>query len=446
MVYLLTWHMSLVCVHRQSGALVHRALPLIADDVEPAVLDVPLEFLQPSFAHYLQAISPTLPDSPPGILQKFRMQWTSDQRTITFEQEGRLLSAEAGREELTLVRTKVGDWEAFLPLSQADLDALQLILRSSWVVRSSGELVERAACGRFFNLKLGSLTVDVRSQVPLDLTDWPFRLTLLRDGWRIEQICQYRPLIYYTAFGSDDILQQFAISVSSLIRFGQYQGPILLLTDRTRAELAALLPPENLARVAIMPFRPSDRPGFLAARYLIVDWLEGWQFQPLLYVDADIVFDRDVAPMLHAIATSDRIAAPVELQTTLARHVASGASLMQRDQISPGYMAGFNSGTLGIPNLRHHASTLRLIRQIIMNHSVIHGRTSLPFVDQEVANYVSFRLAHVDTVLVSRYVRYGGENADIHNRCGLFHFWMVAGAANRAQAMREYVTRLEAAT
>ena len=47
---------------------------------------------------------------------------------------------------------------------------------------------------------------------------------------------------------------------------------------------------------------------------------------------------------------------------------------MQRDFCSPGYMAGFNTGTLGIPNLRAHAETLRLIRRIIMNHSLLHGR------------------------------------------------------------------------
>ena len=72
-----------------------------------------------------------------------------------------------------------------------------------------------------------------------------------------------------------------------------------------------------LARVAVLPFKPSDRPGFMAARYLILDWPDAWQFQPLLYIDTDIVFDRDVTPMLHAIAMSDRIAAPIELLSTL---------------------------------------------------------------------------------------------------------------------------------
>ena len=106
------------------------------------------------------------------------------------------------------------------------------------------------------------------------------------------------------------------------------------------------------------------------------------------------------------------------------------------------HMAGFNSGTLGIPNVHAHAETLRLIRRIIANHSLLHGREALPYADQEIANYVSFRLAHFDTALISRFVRYGGEDAHLGERCGLVHFWPVPGTAARTQAMRDYVTRL----
>ena len=198
---------------------------------------------------------------------------------------------------------------------------------------------------------------------------------------------------------------------------------------------------DDLARVAVLPFQPSDRPGYMAA--LILDWPDARQFQPLLYVDTGTVFDSDVAPMLRAVAISDRIAAPMELLSPLAANPALGATL-QRDFCSPGYMAGFNTGTLGIPNLRAHAETLRLIRRMIMNHSALHGRMALPYVDQEMANYVSFRLTQFDTGLISRFVRFAGADVPIANGCGLVHFWPVRGAAARAQAMRDYLARLRA--
>jgi hypothetical protein len=442
MAFLLTWHGTLLCRRRQGGVLVHCPLANISDDVEPVVLDLPIEQLRADFGHHVRATMPELPSHPPGSLQRFRLQRSADQQTITLGYETAFLSAELEGDRVTLVRTEARDWESFLPVSEVDLDALRQILASSWLIRSSGALIERPTTWRFFNLQLGELMIDLRHQMPFDLASWPHRLTLLRDGWRIEQICQYRPLVYYSVFDRPEIMEQFAISVRSLIQFGRYQGQIVVLTDRASPELARMLPAECKDRVTIIPLQPHDRPGFMVARYLILDWPDAWRYQPLLYVDADIVFDRDVTPMLHAIAMSDRIAAPVELMSPLARNPSVGATLLQRDLCSPGYMAGFNSGTLGIPNVRAHAETLRLIRRIIANHSLLHGREALPYADQEIANYVSFRLAHFDTGLISRFVRYGGEDAHLGERCGLVHFWPVPGIAARTQAMRDYLTRL----
>lgn len=444
MAFLLTWHGTLLCRQRQSGTLVHRPLVPSQDDVEPVVLDVPIEQLQPAFAHHLRAMLPELPDHPAGGLQMFQLRWGSDQRTVTLRQNGALLSAELDGERVALFRTEEAGWENFLPATQADLDALRLVLSSSWLVRSSGAEVERPTLGQYFRLHVGGLEVDLRHQLPFDLAEWPYRLTLLRDGWRIEQIVQYRPLVYYAAFGRPEITEQFAISVRSLIEFGCYRGPIVVLSDHAPDDLARFLPAEDLARVAVIPFEPRDRPGFLAARYILLDWPGGRQFQPLLYVDTDIIFDSDVTPMLHAIAMSDRIAVPLEPMSPLAVNAGSGAALLQRDLCSPGFLAGFNSGTLGIPNLPSHATSLRLIRRIVMNHSLMHGREALPFGDQEVANYVSYRLAHFDTGLISRFVRYSGHDASTLARCGLVHFWLVPGSADRVQAMRDYVTWLRA--
>jgi hypothetical protein len=442
MAFLFTWHGTLLYRHRQSGALLHRPPWPAADDVEPVVLDLPIEHLQPGFGHHLRKTLPDLSPHPPGELQRFRLQWGADQRTITLRHDDAFLSAEPNGDRVALFRGAASGWQTFLPLSPTDLDTLRTILASSWLTRASGALAERPTTGGLFHLHVGDLAADLRFQVPFDLTNWPQRLTLLRDGWRIDQICRFHPLIYYAAFGQREILEQFAISLRSLIEFGHYQGPVVVLTDQTPGALAEFLPAEDLARVAVLPFQPNDRSGYMAARYVVLDWPDAWTFQPLLYIDTDSVFDRDVTPMLRAVATSDRIAAPIELLSTLSGSPASGAALMQRDFCSPGFMAGLNTGTLGIPNLRAHAETLRLIRRIIMNHSILHGRMALPYVDQEIANYVSFRLAHFDTALISRFVRFAGDDAHLGPRCGLVHFWPVPGAAERARAMRDYLTRL----
>jgi hypothetical protein len=58
MAFLFTWHGTLRCRHRQSGALVHRPLLPASDDIEPVVLDLPIEQLQLSFGHHLRELLP----------------------------------------------------------------------------------------------------------------------------------------------------------------------------------------------------------------------------------------------------------------------------------------------------------------------------------------------------------------------------------------------------
>jgi len=245
MAYLLTWSGTLLCRHRHSGALLHRAIAPDMGDLEPIVLDLPTEQLQPGFGHHLRATLPDLPASASGMLQRFRPQWAEDQRTITLQHDDAFLTAAPHDDGISMVPGAPGGWQTFLPLSAADLDALRTILAASWLVRSSGELVERPTLGALFHLHVGGLAVDLRYQLPFDHAHWPNRLTLLRDGWRIDQICRYQPLVYYSAFGSPDHLEQFAVSVRSLIEFGRYQGPILALTDQTPAGMAGYLAPED---------------------------------------------------------------------------------------------------------------------------------------------------------------------------------------------------------
>jgi hypothetical protein len=224
MTFLLTWHGTLLCRKRQGGVLVHCPPADISDVVEPVVLDLPIELLRGEFGNHVRAVMPELPTHPPGSLQRFRLQRSADQQTITLRHEDAFLSAELESDRVTLVRTEARDWESFLPVSEVDLDVLRQILASSWLIRSSGALIEHPTTWRFFNLQVGELMIDLRHQMPFDLANWPHRLTLLRDGWRIEQICRYRPLVYYSVFDRPEIMEQFAISVRSLIEFGRYQG------------------------------------------------------------------------------------------------------------------------------------------------------------------------------------------------------------------------------
>lgn len=446
--YLLSWQGTLLCRHKETGQLVQRPLRAPPDDADLVNIAARTVDLQVSFANYLRNDTALTIDIAAGPLTGWQVVRARDDRAVNVVRDGRFLCAVHNSETIRTDSPEAKDWEGFLPISGTELSALQEIFRNAWVIRTSSRLIspDNMSVRPFFSIVIGGLVLDLRWQLPLDLSAWPHRLTVLRDGWRIEQICRYRPLVFFSAFGNPAIMEQFALSVRSLIEFGRYDGDIAVLTDHSPEEIARMLPRFDRPRCTVLRCETSDRMSFMAARYSIGDWDGAAAYQPLLYADTDIVFDADVAPMLRATAVSDRIAAPVEPFAPLRSHAPVGSGLLQLDGCDPGYLHGFNSGTIGIPNLAAHGGTLKLIARVLMNHATMRGRDSLPYVDQEIANYVSYRIGHFDTALLARHVRFAGEDVKPGGRCGLVHFWPVSGTAERTEVMKAYVERLRAVT
>src|SRR5690242_18331968 len=116
MAFLLTWHGTLLCRHRHSGALIHRPLlPAVQDDAEPVTLDVAIHLLQPGFSDHVRAAQPKLPVTPPGELRQFQLHWGDDQRTVTLSDGSALLSAEPHGDRTEIFRTEAHGWENFCP-------------------------------------------------------------------------------------------------------------------------------------------------------------------------------------------------------------------------------------------------------------------------------------------------------------------------------------------
>jgi hypothetical protein len=82
--------------------------------------------------------------------------------------EGRFLCADRNAGLALFDRGTPGDWEGFLPVSQAELATLRTILGSDWLNLASGETVRRALIrlGDGFRLVFGRWTVDLRTEFP----------------------------------------------------------------------------------------------------------------------------------------------------------------------------------------------------------------------------------------------------------------------------------------
>ena len=83
------------------------------------------------------------------------------------------------------------------------------------------------------------------------------------------------------------------------LSLGHFRGQILVMTDRSPGELAANLPPMAPGHLDLVHLAPNDQAGFVAARFKILDldWVA--RFQPVMYMDADVVFDTAIEPMSH---------------------------------------------------------------------------------------------------------------------------------------------------
>lgn len=380
----------------------------------------------------------------------------ADSRTVALRRGGLFLCAIPGVAAVDACRVEAVGWELFLCVTERDLADLLFILRSRWVLASTNALLPAEVVGmedRGYRLRLGDVALDLRYNLPFlagqrNPTDSQIMVAdVLVDGWRIDRLHLYRPLVFTTAFKAEEYLLQARLCLSSLLEFGLYDGAIHVISDHDRETFLSFLPGLEPDLLSVRTVEARDWVGFVASKYFIADDPVIGGFQPILFIDPDVMADADLTPMLVAILTSPRLLAPLEVFSGLASHPSVGASLIQLAGLAPRFACGFNGGTLGIPNLQAHAATLTLIRTILVNHLDLHGRDSFPWVDQEVANYVSFTAGNFDTSTLLRFVRWGWEHCerDATRRQGLVHFFPSRGGMRKSEAMRLYTQTLRAA-
>ena len=446
MIYFMTVHGTLL-TRGEDGALGHTPLRDITDTGQLFGIDLPVESVRRDEQDWLERRTRPALAVNAGDLGACSIHVDTGRNLVSIEQDGSFFSA--GREGgvTTWTANQPGRWETFLPLLQTELGRIVAFFSGSWIVRSTGAIVRGWQVDLLadFILRVGPLDLPLPRNLPFDADRWPYRITVLVDGWRIEELCLFKPMIYYAAFRSPAVQAQLVLSLNSLLEFGRFDGHIHLLTDFSADNILRLVPGLDRDKLTIQPLSPNDFTGYVAAKYAILDHPPTWQFQPVLFLDPDVVANASLREMLVAIATSDRLTAPIERVGPMRTWPSVGASLIQRDGYDPRFADGFNAGTIGIPNLATHARTLRLIRRIIQNILDSDGRDALRWVDQEVANYASFRLAHVDTASISRFVRYGSfHDAETPGvLSGLVHFWNT-GKNDRHQIMLRYIEVLRA--
>jgi hypothetical protein len=365
-------------------------------------------------------------------------------RTVSIEHGGRFLTTQPDG-LVAQDRDRAAAWERLLPCTDDDLDLLQTLKGSDWIIKSTRALIsgKDIRLTEDFTLQLGETRIPLAYNLPLDRRNFPFRLVVLLEGWRIDELILFKPMIFYLAFGRENVFQQLNLSLESLARVGRYRGKVLLFTDREHNQICQDNPWLDPAQLEIGCIPAQDWVGYVAGKYCILEEERAYSYQPVVYMDPDIIYNTDTKSFLIEMAVSERITAAIETFSGLEHAPSVGATLLQMDHQQPRFACGFNCGTIGVPNLPGHKHTLELIRRIISNFLSIRGRSAFLWVDQEAANYVSYKIGHFDTNQISKCVRYGFETATtpLAPLSGLVHFWGV-GRVSRPDIMRDYLDRV----
>jgi len=388
-------------------------------------------------------------NTPSGFSGDIVGEYNIGRRSISYRRGDRYVSVlppnEQGDVALAYDRAEPGGWESFLPLNDDAVKAIQFLQSNDWVVGSSKILVkkENIEILENFVLCIGDLKLDLRYQ-RFEYNERSKSMIMFVDGWKYEKIYLYKPLVYYTAFKSEHVMQQFYLSIRSLRLFGAYDGDVLAFTDKTLQELEEKGGDPCQHNLDIYSVYPKDFVGYVAAKYDIIKIENARQYQPVLYLDPDIIIDRPIEQVLVDIVASGAVCAPIEDFSPVATSVSVGKTLTELAGIHVGYRHGFNGGTIGINNIAVQEEFLKTTRQIITNTGIVLGRNFNRWVDQEVVNYTGIVMDSVRTDVISKYVRYGyrdGSEYDIMGRTGLIHFFgrTIEG---KVDAMRIYFDRL----
>lgn len=376
---------------------------------------------------------------------------TFPDQTIALSVGGLFTTAEPdGRIALSRIERRL--WETFLPLDPGLLAKLCWVAANSWVIQTARRIItpDDVRFAPHFRLLLGDLSVDMRAYgrpgATIDTGAEPSCISVLHDGWKIERLLRYQPLIYFAAFGEQGIFDCLEIALASLARFADWAGRVVILTDRAPEELAPLIPDPLRSRVHLLRCNPVDVLGFTLARYALQDVPLVRSHQPLLYVDTDVVFDGNLSSLMIDILLSG--AACFLPEREMFDYDFYGEPLFQADgSFAPEQTRGLSSGAIGIPTLDQVADQFDLIVKTAQAYvASVGNRDVFCCYDQPFANYVFQKLGGFDTAVLPRHaILHHSSYANPAERRGFVHFCGGVGmSAPKLIRMAQYYDDLAA--
>lgn len=325
-------------------------------------------------------------------------------------------------------------WEYFRLMSENELLYLLHIACNRWSNDNANETIRLDTTNSTFdNVRFGSLNIPFEEFLSLSSNETAPLEIVFNIDWKVFRVSLLKPALVFVAFGRGNVFAQLEVSLSSLANPGNYHGDIFLITDIDVNELNAIIPDCYKSRTHIISMCAKDQLDFVGARLAIFDSpaLEG--YQPILYSDADIVFDRPIEEFLREGAQSRYCSAQIEqFHKNFKESAHNGGTLYEQDPYDIDDVNCFNGGLLLVPNMKNHGRYLAAAYRCLCLYTAQNGRDSIPFYDQSVLNYVLYKMKDFSPDPVTKCTQIGGDGLPViremfelnpKNPKGFVHFW-----------------------
>jgi len=364
---------------------------------------------------------------------------------IGLEANGYCLCAESdGR--VTLSRQIRGPWETFIAINEAGMDRLDT-LRDDRFLLASRDVPVHITLQPEFRASAGPLGIPLNTLLTARPWGDGAGFTLRYQGWKIDQLIRFRPLIYLLAYGPQEMFDCLELALRSLWEFGRYDGEVLIFSDRGADQMYAFVPDELKARTRVVTAPARDVLDIMAVKYRIADVPGADAYRPLVYLDTDVICNRPVLPMLTELLQAHHVSLPLE-HDFHAPDDFYGANLLAEDDIARRRdPRGMCAGLIGIPGIAAAERCFPAILDSLYARARALGtREPSPWLDQPAANYVLRKTGAVDcTILTARVVTPVDttQPAAAIPRLGFAHFsGGVGDAVRKLPLMRAYLELL----
>jgi len=209
-------------------------------------------------------------------------------------------------------------WECFTPIAPAAAADFIALASAVWIIGDHPESPVTATPNGRHHFALGDHSYAIAETLPLiDPIRFPSgtisRATLYREGWQLNELRRFRPLIVFTAFDTPTDADLLRITAHALHHLGGYTGDCLVISDTPPDRVAELFPAPlrntiHHHTIAAPPeaTSPNPRPRF-GASLTLPDLPTITEYQPILILDGPIIPEAPIHPTLTAILLQDAI-------------------------------------------------------------------------------------------------------------------------------------------